>query len=213
MQSSPQVTSPPFRLQTLKVPEYSIWLKGKKTGEATLEIDLKFKPFYTQMICGVMTESGLRRGKVGIMKGFKFKTMPILEELNEIDASINNLYLKFSEKGGNHFGKVADEEQRLICQDLRGNLTKLNDLLTESSRRVSKSFIYSDRKQLFQIQISFLNLGLMLLQGRVLDFLGWIMIIIWLGITKRSLHQIYYKRVQLSLNWNQYIYICTYTDI
>lgn len=172
MQSSPQITSASFRLQTLKVPEYSIWLKGKKTGEATLQIDLKFKPFYTQMICGVMTENGLRRGKVGIMKGFKFKTMPILEELNEIDASINHLYLKFSEKGGNHFGKVADEEQRLICQDLRGNLTKLNDLLTESSRRVSKSFIYSDRKQLFQIQISFLNLGMMLLQGRVLDFIG-----------------------------------------
>lgn len=173
MQSAPARPSDKnFHLQTLNIQKYSTWLKGKKTGEASLQIDLHFQPFFTQMMCGVMTETGLQRAKVGIMKGFKFKTLPILEELNEIDSSINTLYLKFSEKSHGQaavaVGSPTENDHQpknLILRNLRENLSKLGDLLTESSRRVSKSFIYSDIKQLFQIQISFLDLGRLLLQG------------------------------------------------
>ena len=78
-----------LRARTLEISNYSTWLKGKKTGESSLIVELHFLPFFAQMQCGVMTELGLRRGKITIMKGFHFKTNPILHEINELVMSLD----------------------------------------------------------------------------------------------------------------------------
>lgn len=155
-------------LRSLEISQYSTWLKGKRTGVASLLVQLQFLPFFEQMKCGVMTELGLRRGKISIMKGFHFKTNPILIELNELINNLDVGYDKISREQQILFkdeffsdGDVSFESWR----EIKGYLTKLEDILTETNRRSTKTFIYSNKKELYQIQAAFLTMGETLIKG------------------------------------------------
>lgn len=115
-----------------------------------------------------MTELGLRRGKISIMKGFHFKTNPILNELNELINNLDVGYDKISREQQILFkdeffsdGDVSFESWR----EIKGYLTKLEDILTETNRRSTKTFIYSNKKELYQIQTAFLTMGETLIKG------------------------------------------------
>ena len=152
-----------------EISNYSTWLKGKKTGVASVVVQVIFLPFFEQMQCGEMTELGLRRGKITIMKGFHFKTNPILNELNELIINLDVGYDKISREQQMLFkdeffsdGEVSFESWR----DVRSNLTKLEDILTDTNRRSTKTFIYSNKKELYEIQLAFLTMGETLLKGK-----------------------------------------------
>jgi hypothetical protein len=153
----------------LDISQYSTWLKGKKTGVASLLVELQFLPFFQQMQCGVMTEMGLRRGKITIMKGFHFKTNPILNEINGLIINLDIGYDKISREQQMLFkdeffsdGEISFESWR----EIKNNLNKLEEILTETNRRSSKTFIYSNKKELYQIQMAFLTMGETLLKGK-----------------------------------------------
>jgi len=152
----------------LEISQFSTWLKGKKTGVSSLLVELQFLPFFQQMQCGVMTEMGLRRGKITIMKGFHFKTNPILNELNVLINNLDIGYDKISREQQMLFkdeffsdGEVSFESWR----EIKNNLNKLEEILTETNRRSTKTFIYSNKKELYQIQMAFLTMGETLLKG------------------------------------------------
>ena len=154
--------------QMLEISQFSTWLKGKKTGVSSLLVELQFLPFFQQMQCGVMTEMGLRRGKITIMKGFHFKTNPILNELNVLINNLDIGYDKISREQQMLFkdeffsdGEVSFESWR----EIKNNLNKLEEILTETNRRSTKTFIYSNKKELYQIQMAFLTMGETLLKG------------------------------------------------
>jgi len=182
--------------QILDISQFSTWLKGKKTGVASLSVDLQFLPFFKQMQCGVMTELGLRRGKITIMKGFHFKTNPILNELNGLIINLDNGYDKISREQQMLFkdeffsdGEISFESWR----EIKANLNKLEDILTETNRRSSKTFIYSNKKELYQIQFAFLTIGETLLKGYNMNHQGCV------GLYFRCLENIL-KRGELDLN-------------
>lgn len=160
--------------RSLSICNYSTWLKGKKTGESSLVVELHFLPFFSQMQCGVMTELGLRRGKISIMKGFHFKTNPILNEINELVMALDEGYDKISREQQMVFKDefFSDGEGSIESwREIKACLNKLEDILGETNRRSSKTFIYSNKKEIFQIQIAFLTIGETLLKGRILPFL------------------------------------------
>ena len=152
---------------SIEIQNYSTWLKGKRTGMASLNVELHFRPYFEQLMCGVMTERGLRRAKVSIMKGFHFKTDPILNELNETYTGIDSLYDTISKELQIDFKDeffVANETSESWGK-LRDLLTKLDDILAETNRRSSKTFIYSRKKEKFDIQLTFLKIGKLLMKG------------------------------------------------
>jgi hypothetical protein len=157
-----------MRARKLQISNFSTWYKGKKVGNSSMLIKVLFLPFFEQMQCGVMTEMGLRRGKITIMKGFHFKTNPIVDELNELILNLDVGYDRISREQQILFkdeslsdGEVSFE----LWRDVKGNLTKLDDILNDTNRRSTKTFIYSKKKELYEIQNTFLTLGETLLKG------------------------------------------------
>lgn len=180
----------------LDISNFSTWLKGKKVGVSSMMIKLHYLPFFEQMQCGVMTELGLRRGKITIMKGFHFKTNPIVNELNELILNLDVGYDRISREQQILFKDefFSDAEVSFeLWRDVKSNLTKLDDILTDTNRRSTKTFIYSKKKELYEIQNTFLTLGETLMKGYNMNHQGCI------GLYFRCLENLL-KRGELDLN-------------
>lgn len=138
-----------------------LWLHGICVGNVKGVIEVETSPYLRQLVCGVLTELGLAKSSIVLMKDeeeekskLNMTLNPKLKRLNETkDELISSVYL--------HLGKTKEKKGnvKVTIGHIKKQLEIIKAELERSDKHSMVSFIYQYKGEMYRAQELFIELG------------------------------------------------------
>lgn len=150
------------RQKKMKEFNTKLWLHGICVGNVKGEIEVETSPYLRQLVCGVLTESGMAKSSIMHIKDedehnskLNLELSNKLKPLNDAkEELISSVYLHLGKSN-----KKTKSKAKVTIDHIKKELETIHTELQKSDKQSMKSFIYEWKGQIYRAQELLIELG------------------------------------------------------